>query len=199
MHRRPVPWTFDRRHFLALAPPRSAAAVAAALPAPAAPPISALGVDAAQFGLRPGSPDDQSRALQRAIDEAARTRAPLALAPGSLSRRRPAAAVGRAAHRRARRDQARAHRRAVAVRGRRRRARHADRPRPRRLRRQLPDRRGLVHLDNVRRLRIADCEIIGAGGNAIALHRQSRARSPTRTITDSADVAIHSLRCARAR
>src|SRR6202040_4061990 len=43
---------------------------------------SAFGIDAAQFGLRPGSPDDQTRALQRAIDEASRTRAPLALGPG---------------------------------------------------------------------------------------------------------------------
>lgn len=45
-------------------------------------PLSAHGIDAAQFGVRPGAPDDQSRALQRAIDQAARTRAPLILMPG---------------------------------------------------------------------------------------------------------------------
>ena len=45
-------------------------------------PLSAYGLDAAQFGVRPGAPDDQSRALQRAIDQAARTRAPLVLASG---------------------------------------------------------------------------------------------------------------------
>jgi len=45
-------------------------------------PLSAYGLDAAQFGLHAGSPDDQSRAFQRALDQAARTRAPLVLAPG---------------------------------------------------------------------------------------------------------------------
>src|SRR4029453_988006 len=38
--------------------------------------------DSAQLGLRPGSPDVQTRALQRAIDEAARAQVPLALPPG---------------------------------------------------------------------------------------------------------------------
>ena len=74
----------DRRRLLALtaAGLGRRAPCAPAMAAPAATPISALGLDAGQFGLRPGSPDDQSRALQRAVDEAARTRAPLALAPG---------------------------------------------------------------------------------------------------------------------
>ena len=66
----------DRRGFLVLG---SAAAVSPAVAAP----IGALGVDGAQFGLRPGSADDQSRAFQRAIEETARNRAPLAIAPGS--------------------------------------------------------------------------------------------------------------------
>ena len=44
--------------------------------------MSAFGVDAAQFGLRAGSPDDQSKALQRAVEETARARQPLAIAPG---------------------------------------------------------------------------------------------------------------------
>src|SRR5205085_10665098 len=35
-----------------------------------------------QNGVRPGSPDDQTRNLQRAIDEAARAQVPLALPPG---------------------------------------------------------------------------------------------------------------------
>jgi uncharacterized secreted repeat protein (TIGR03808 family) len=35
-----------------------------------------------QYGVRPGSPDDQTRNLQRAIDEAARGQVPLALPPG---------------------------------------------------------------------------------------------------------------------
>src|SRR5947208_8831839 len=65
----------------------SAAAVAGALAmspdaARAAPLTSALGRDVTQYGVRPGSPDDQTVKLQRAIDEAARAQAPLALPPG---------------------------------------------------------------------------------------------------------------------
>jgi uncharacterized secreted repeat protein (TIGR03808 family) len=69
-----------RCRFIALS---AAAASSAALPAQAATrPTAELGVDAAHFGLRPGSPDDQSHVLQRAIEETARTRAPLAVPPG---------------------------------------------------------------------------------------------------------------------
>jgi uncharacterized secreted repeat protein (TIGR03808 family) len=71
----------NRRHLI------GASAVAGALvmspdAARAAPPASALGRDATQYGVRPGNPDDQTRALQRAIDEAARAQVPLALPPG---------------------------------------------------------------------------------------------------------------------
>ncbi|MBW5439797.1 TIGR03808 family TAT-translocated repetitive protein [Bradyrhizobium canariense] len=48
----------------------------------AAPLTSLLGRDATQYGVRPGSSEDQTRALQRAIDEAARAQMPLALPPG---------------------------------------------------------------------------------------------------------------------
>src|SRR3954463_2627430 len=66
---------------------RSAAGVAGALAmspeaARAAPPTSTLGRDVTQYGVRPGSPDDQTAKLQRAIDEAARAQVPLALPPG---------------------------------------------------------------------------------------------------------------------
>src|ERR1700704_3663092 len=71
----------DRRHFLKVG--TGAAAGLAAAHAVAAPSRTPNGLDAAQFGLRPGSPDDQSRAFQRAVDEATRTRAPLAIAPGT--------------------------------------------------------------------------------------------------------------------
>jgi hypothetical protein len=55
----------------------------AALAAPVrAAPLSAFGLDAAQFGVRPGAPDDQSTKLQRAIDQAALSRVPLMLPPG---------------------------------------------------------------------------------------------------------------------
>ena len=56
-------------------------AAALAIPARAAP-LSQHGLDAARFGLHPGASDDQSTRFQRAIDETARSRVPLALAPG---------------------------------------------------------------------------------------------------------------------
>jgi uncharacterized secreted repeat protein (TIGR03808 family) len=73
----------NRRHLIGTA----AAGVASALAmspdaARAAPLTSALGRDATQYGVRPGSPDDQTTVLQRAIDEAARAQVPLALPPG---------------------------------------------------------------------------------------------------------------------
>src|ERR1700722_8072420 len=43
----------------------------------AAPLTSTLGRDASQYGIHPGSPDDQTRALQRAIDDAPRAQVPL--------------------------------------------------------------------------------------------------------------------------
>jgi uncharacterized secreted repeat protein (TIGR03808 family) len=65
----------SRRQFLTT----GAAGVAAYVcPVKAAP----RGINAAQFGVRPGTNDDQSRALQSAIDQAARARLPLLLAPG---------------------------------------------------------------------------------------------------------------------
>src|SRR5258708_19647455 len=73
----------NRRHFLGV----SAAGVAGALAmspdgARAAQPASTLGRDATQYGVRPGSPDDQTKVLQRAIDEPLRPQVPLAFPPG---------------------------------------------------------------------------------------------------------------------
>ncbi len=63
------------------------AAVGALTAAPerahAAPLMSTLGRDVTQYGVRPNSPDDQTRALQRAIDAAADAQMPLALPPGT--------------------------------------------------------------------------------------------------------------------
>jgi uncharacterized secreted repeat protein (TIGR03808 family) len=178
----------NRRQFILMG---SAASFAAVAPAFAAP-ISALGVDAAQFGVRPGGADDQSRALQRAIDETARTRKPLALAPGTYrigNVRLPSGStiVGvRGATKLLLSDSASmlaaANAEHVSLSG---------------LvldggKRRLPDRRGLVHLDNVRRMRIADCDIAGAGGSAIACTAVA-GEIVDSVITDSADIAIHSF------
>jgi len=158
----------NRRHLIGA----SAAGVAGALvmsPATvrAAPLTSALGRDITQYGVRPGSPDDQTKVLQRAIDEAARAQAPLALPPGVYRTGMLRLQSGT---------------QLIGVRG-------ATRlvfsggasilsgegagsigltnitldgggiP--------LPTRRGLVHCVGGRDIRIADCEIIGSGGNGI--------------------------------
>jgi uncharacterized secreted repeat protein (TIGR03808 family) len=68
----------NRRAFLT-----GTAAFAAGVTPLRAQPILALGRDVTTFGVRPGSPDDQTRNLQRAIDEAAKARVPLALPPGT--------------------------------------------------------------------------------------------------------------------
>ena len=139
------------------------------LAANAAQPMSALGRDATQYGLRPSSPDDQTRILQRAIDDAAHAQVPLALPPGTYrigTLRLPSGAqlVG-----------VRGATRLVFIGG------------PSMLtsegadgigvnnivldgaRIPLPTRRGLVHCLSGRDIRITDCEIIASGGNGIWL------------------------------
>jgi uncharacterized secreted repeat protein (TIGR03808 family) len=73
----------NRRHLLSVTAAGAAGALATSDAAHAAPLASALGRDATQYGVRPGSPDDQTKALQRAIDEAARAQVPLMLPPGA--------------------------------------------------------------------------------------------------------------------
>src|SRR5947208_1507161 len=73
-----VPMDSERRRLFGLVAAAGALSASSAAAAPA-PPISALGVDATQFGGRPGSPDDQTAVLQRAIDQTARAGAPLVL------------------------------------------------------------------------------------------------------------------------
>jgi uncharacterized secreted repeat protein (TIGR03808 family) len=158
----------NRRHLIGA----SAAGVAGALAmspdaARASPSASALGRDATQYGVRPGSPDEQTRALQRAIDEAARAQVPLALPPGvyrtgllrlssgtqligvrgatklvftggaSMLQGEGASSVGLAN---------------ITLDG-------GGIP--------LPARRGLVHCLGGRDIRINDCEIANSGGNGI--------------------------------
>jgi uncharacterized secreted repeat protein (TIGR03808 family) len=73
----------NRRHLIGASAAGFAGAVAMSPDAARAAPLtSALGRDATQYGVRPGSPDDQSGILQRAIDEAARAQVPLVLPPG---------------------------------------------------------------------------------------------------------------------
>src|SRR5262249_16836392 len=132
-------------------------------------PLSVLGVDALHFGVRAGSPEDQSRALQNAIDQAAGARVPLVLGPGVFRAgdlRLPSGAqiVG------VRRPPPLVPTRApplippsradmVGLPG-----LVPDGPNL-----PLPDGRGLVHFAAGRALRITDCEIVASAQNGIVL------------------------------
>jgi len=157
---------FDRRRFLTSA---TAAAVLTPQALRAAPLPSARGRDAARYGVRADSEADQTRALQRAIDDAATSGAPLALAPGTYRTAKLTLPAGT---------------RLVGA-GPATRLKLADgdallqgnggddialadltldgggRP--------LPPRRGLVHLVHARNLRISDCRFESTGGNGLWL------------------------------
>ena len=70
-----------RRRFLAISALGLAATEAAAAPSPA-PSLWARGVSAIDLRVEPDSPDDQSRALQRALEQTAAARVRLLLARG---------------------------------------------------------------------------------------------------------------------
>jgi uncharacterized secreted repeat protein (TIGR03808 family) len=160
----------NRRHLIGAAG-ASGILVAASEAVRAAPLTSTLGRDATQAGVRANSPDDQTRALQRAIDEAARARVPLALPPGIYRTGTLQLPDGA---------------QLVGVRGATRLAYMGGEPLfesagtnylgltgltldgggiP------LPQRRGLVHCLGARDLRIADCEIVGSGASGIWLEK----------------------------
>ncbi|MCK1718466.1 TIGR03808 family TAT-translocated repetitive protein [Bradyrhizobium sp. 141] len=164
----------NRRHLIGA----STAGIAGALAMPAdaaraAPLTSLLGRDATQYGVRPGSSEDQTRALQRAIDEAARAQMPLTLPPGvyrSGLLRLPNGAQ------------------LIGVRGATKilftggaSAIQSDGSGSIGLTGitfdggsiPLPTRRGLIHVLGGRDVRIADCEIMNAGGSGIWLEQVS--------------------------
>jgi uncharacterized secreted repeat protein (TIGR03808 family) len=182
----------NRRHLIGASAAGIAAAVAEPGPARATQPASMPGRDATQYGARPGSPDDQTRALQRAIDEAARATVPLALPPGVY--RTGALRLPNGAQ-------------LVGVRGATRLvfsgggsmfsgegANHVglsgitidggNIP--------LPARRGLIHCLGGRDLRITDCEIANSGGNGIWIEQVSGDISGN-IVTDIAGTAIVSF------
>jgi uncharacterized secreted repeat protein (TIGR03808 family) len=183
----------DRRNLIGA----SAAGVAGALAMPAdaaraTPLTSSLGRDVTQFGVRPGSADDQTKALQRAIDEAARTRTPLALPPGVYRTGMLRLSSGT---------------QLIGVRGATKlvftggasmlSGEGADSvaltgialdgggvP--------LPARRGLIHCRAGRDIRVTDCEIVGSGGSAIWLE-QIQGDVSGNIISDTAVTAIVSF------
>ena len=174
----------DRRSLLL----GSLSAAALATPAKAAP-LSTFGLDAAHFGVRPGAPDDQSAKLQRAIDDAAQRRVPLLLAPGVYRAGDLKLAAGS---------------RILGVRGATRliythgpsllSGERADSVALTGLTldgggRRLPAGRALAHFDTVKALRIAECDIVGAGGNGITLQGCDGDVTHA-TITGTADNAL---------
>ena len=81
----------DRRHFIGATAATGAFSATEAVAAPPAPasttvPVSGLGVEAIHLGVRFNGTEDQTEALQRAIDRTAGARLPLILAPGGVCR-----------------------------------------------------------------------------------------------------------------
>jgi uncharacterized secreted repeat protein (TIGR03808 family) len=183
----------NRRHFIGA----SAAGVAGALAmspdaARAAPLASALGRDATQYGVRPGSPDDQTKALQRAIDETTRAQVPLALPPGvyrtgmlrlqngtQLIGIRGATKLVFTGGASMFQGEGAGHIGLTNI--------TLDGGSI-----KLPDRRGLVHCLGGRDIRITDCEITGSGGNAVWFENVSGDISGN-IITNTATTAIVSF------
>jgi uncharacterized secreted repeat protein (TIGR03808 family) len=180
----------DRRQLLNLSAAAAGTAGAASLPAHAAPaPLGTFGLEAAHFGVRPGSADDQSRALQSAIDAGAHARAPLMIAPGlyraaNLSLPSAAQLFG---VRGATQIVLSESRWLIAATG-------ADHITLSGLsldggKRPLGDAHGLVGLENCRAVRITDCEIVGSGSHGIRMSEVDGEVSGN-TLADTADVAI---------
>jgi uncharacterized secreted repeat protein (TIGR03808 family) len=183
----------DRRQFVALAAlasPVVTTSRAEARPGPA--PAALPGIDVTQFGARPGSPDDQTQVLQRAIDETARTRSPLALPPGiyragDLKLPSGAHLVGTRGATSLLLTQGPSLVSAAA----------ADHVTLVGLAfdgggRTLPDRRGLVQLETCAAVRITDCEIKNSGCSGLVCVAAGGEVSST-TFTNISDAAVHVL------
>jgi uncharacterized secreted repeat protein (TIGR03808 family) len=162
----------NRRHLLGVSAAGAAGALAVAPSAARAAQLtSTLGRDITQYGVRPGSPDDQTRALQRAIDEAARTQTPLALPPGvyRTGMLRLESGTQLFGVRGATKLVFNGGASMLSGEG-------ADRVGLNGITLDggsiaLPARHGLIHCLGGRDIRIIDCEITGSGGNAIWLEQ----------------------------
>lgn len=176
--------TVDRRTVLL-------GSLAAAFAAPAkAAPLSTFGLDAAQFGVRAGAVGDQSGALQRAIDQAAQRRVPLMLAPGVY--RTGGLTLPAGANLAGIRGATRlilTHGPSLLS------SEHADTVSLSGLTfdgggQTLAQGRALVHFDDVKAVRISDCEVAGAGGNGVTLEGCD-GEVTHNTITSAADNALY--------
>jgi uncharacterized secreted repeat protein (TIGR03808 family) len=187
----------DRRHFIGAAATTGAfgATEAVAAPAPATSntvPVSGLGVEAVHLGVRFNGTEDQTEALQRAIDRTAGARLPLILAPGVYRARGLVLPTGArlvgvpGATRIVATDNA-----PIIV------ARGADYVLLSGIifdgsGKALPEKSGLIQLANDRGIAIRDCEVLGAGRNGIVLEGIEGEITNT-TITGALGAAIHAL------
>src|SRR5882724_9814586 len=185
--------SIDRRHFLAATTATGAWTATEAVAAPSSSvPISGLGVDAFHLGVRTNSTDDQTEALQRAIDRTAGARIPLILPPGVYRARALILPVGA---------------RLIGVPGATRIvaldntplivARGADHILLSGIifdgsGRSLPEDAGLIQLAVGRNIAIRDCEIIGSGRNGIVLEA-IEGEVANNTITGALGAAIFSV------
>src|SRR5262249_31517008 len=153
---------------------------------------TAAGTGAGHCGVRPRGPDDQSRVLQRAIDECARARAPLAIASGiyRVGNLKLPSGTQLVGSRGATRLVLTAGPSLLSAVG-------ADNVALAGLvldggERPLPERRGLVHLEDCRSMKIADCEIGGPGRHGLLCSATDGEVIDT-AFAHIADVAIHAL------
>jgi uncharacterized secreted repeat protein (TIGR03808 family) len=182
--------SLDRRHFLAGA--IGSGITLTSGPAATSAPLAAFGLDAQGLGVHPGSPDDQSPILQRAIDQAAQTRVPLMLPPGvyRASGLKLPSGTNIVGVRTATRLLSTGENSLVT-------AERADNISLTGLvldggHLTLPNNRGLVQVTAALDFRIADCEVIRAGGNGIVAERSAGIVART-VISDAANIALFSL------
>ena len=187
--------TVNRRFFLAATTATGAWTATEAVAAPAAPtsvPISGLGVDAFHLGVRTNSADDQTEALQRAIERTAGARLPLVLSPGVYRARGLTLPAGA---------------RLIGVPGATRivatdnvpliTARGADYVALTGIifdgsGKTLPQNSGLVQLATARGVAVRDCEFVGSGANGVMLEA-IEGEFANNTIINAAEAAIFSL------
>ncbi|MFZ5689988.1 MAG: TIGR03808 family TAT-translocated repetitive protein [Pseudomonadota bacterium] len=176
----------SRRTIIAASALGAATAGATVQPAKAAP---LLGIDAGGFGLKPDSAQDQTQALQQAIDRAAEARTVLLLPPGTyraaelrlppnakIAGTRGAArlVLSRAAALFTGNGAANVDLTGLVIDG--------DRLKP-------PQGRALLHVADSQDIRITDCAILNAGRNGITLERCSGAVTGC-VIEDAGDGAL---------
>lgn len=179
----------DRRQFFKISALTTAApAVTLATPSAAAP-MSMLGIDAVQLGVRAGGTVEQTVALQNAIDQTAGARVPLVLGPGEYraSELRLPTGTQIAGVRGATRLTFEGGAGLITARG-------ADHVTLSGLildgkGKALPEDRGLLQLSSGADIRIIDCEILNSGRHGLLLEEIEGAVSGT-TISKVADTAI---------